>query len=177
MTIFYWVLTGALLADALTKYLTVVLLKPFQSFPLIGNFLQFTYVQNKGAAFGILPGKQIFLILVSIAVAIFIIWFYLKERPKDIFWEVGLALLLGGTLGNLYDRIFQGYVIDFIDLSFWPTFNVADIAINIGVALMVFQVLFRSEKKSKKKKSPAVAKPTTPRLRRSEAKAGRGKKK
>lgn len=173
MQIFYWVITGTLLADLLAKYLTVKLLLPFQSHPLIGNFLQFTYVQNKGAAFGIFPEKQLFLISVSIIVIALIIWFIYQEKPKDIFWQIGLALVLGGTIGNLYNRVFQGYVIDFIDLSFWPTFNIADIAINAGVALIIFQIIFKAEK-SKRKPSSAKSRSFAP--LRTSASAGRAKK-
>ncbi|MBU0580561.1 MAG: signal peptidase II [Candidatus Margulisbacteria bacterium] len=149
MPIFYGILIATLVIDFLTKYLTVKILIPYQSFSLIGKYLQITYVQNRGAAFGILPEQKYFLIIVSIAVVIFILWFYYKEKPKGILWEAGLALLLGGTLGNLYNRIFQGYVIDFIDFNFWPTFNSADIAINIGVLLLVYQVFFNTDKKKK----------------------------
>ncbi|MFC1517548.1 signal peptidase II [Candidatus Margulisiibacteriota bacterium] len=158
MNIFYITLLSTLIADLLTKYLTVKLLLPFQSFSLIGNFLKFTYVQNQGAAFGIFPGRQTFLIAVSIAVIAFIIWFMQNEKPRDVFWLSGLGLLLGGTLGNLYNRIFQRYVIDFIDFSFWPTFNIADIAINVGVALIIYQIIFKAEKPRKNKKRKAKKK-------------------
>ncbi len=141
MAIFLSFLFGTLGFDFLTKYLTTLWLKPFHSHSLIGTFLQFTYVQNRGAAFGILPGKQFLLIAVSVIVAGAILWYIWKERPRAQLLLAGLGCLLGGTLGNLYNRAIQGYVIDFIDLNFWPTFNIADIAINLGVLLLIIHLV------------------------------------
>jgi signal peptidase II len=139
--LFYIIFLGTLIADFLTKYLTTLLLKPGHSVQLIGTFLQFTHVQNYGAAFGILQGQRYFLIPISFLFAICILWIYFKEKPRDPLSRTALGLLLAGTIGNLYNRLFQGYVIDFIDLYCWPTFNIADSALNVGMLLLVWQVL------------------------------------
>jgi signal peptidase II len=157
MSIFFAYLTVTLLLDLLTKYLTILYIPPFHSIPLLGTFLQFTYVQNHGAAFGILPGKQFFLIAVSLIVASGVAWFLYKERPKDHLSLAALGLLMAGTIGNLYNRMFLGYVVDFIDLNFWPTFNIADMAINVGVALLVWQVFCTEKAMSRPQKKRKVA--------------------
>ncbi len=155
----YFVIT--LILDLITKYVTVLLLPPFHSVSLIGDFFQFTYVQNCGAAFGILPGKQTFLIVVSMIVACGVCWFLYKERPKEPLVLAALGLLLSGTIGNLIDRITKGYVVDFLDFNFWghawPTFNVADIAINVGVALLVWHVLCVEKSTSRPQKNIKAA--------------------
>jgi len=93
-------------------------------------------VTNTGAAFGILQGSTLFLIIVS-CVAVLAITAYLRYYP------FALALILGGTIGNLIDRVFLGHVIDFIDVGFWPVFNIADSANTVGVILLVWQLLRR----------------------------------
>lgn len=90
----------------------------------------FDYSVNTGAAFGILKGQQWLLILISLVV-IFLLIYYHKEYP------LALGFILGGAVGNLIDRVFLGYVIDFIDLGFWPSFNVADSFNTVGALLLV----------------------------------------
>jgi signal peptidase II len=100
------------------------------------RFLSFHLVKNTGAGFGILGGQTIWLALTSLIVAVGIIWYYPK-LPKEKIPQYLSALLLGGVVGNMVDRFFRGYVIDFIDFSFWPAFNVADAAITVAVIGMV----------------------------------------
>jgi signal peptidase II len=92
-----------------------------------------TITTNTGAAFGILQNQQAFLITLSIIVVIALIY-YTLTKP---FWE--LSLLLGGTIGNLIDRVFYGHVIDFITIGFWPVFNIADTANTIGVLFLLWR--------------------------------------
>lgn len=94
----------------------------------------FSYTTNTGIAFGLLRGYQPFLILITLVI-IGIILYYGREYP------LALGLLLGGAVGNLLDRLFFGAVIDFIDLGFWPSFNFADSANTIGVAILLWQWL------------------------------------
>lgn len=91
----------------------------------------FTYTTNTGAAFGILQNQNILLMIISI-IALIIFFYFSKDY--DI---LPLGLLIGGTLGNLIDRIFYGYVIDFINLNIWPSFNIADSANTIGIILLI----------------------------------------
>jgi signal peptidase II len=104
----------------------------FQSIPVIKNILHITVIFNKGAAFGILQGRTIFLIYATL---IFIVIFFAlmrKERNKNLIFWISCGLILGGALSNLYDRISLGYVVDYIDIRIWPVFNLSDSCINIG---------------------------------------------
>ncbi len=119
-----------------------------QSIPIIENIFHFTFVQNPGAAFGIFAYKTAFFIVVATVVTAVIIYFN-YTMPKDrrlLRW--GLALQLGGALGNLIDRLKTGYVIDFFDFRVWPVFNIADIAIVVGVGILAIE-LFREDKQEK----------------------------
>lgn len=90
--------------------------------------------RNYGAVFGILHGQRIIFVVIAIFVAV-ILGRYRKESPME------LGLLMGGTIGNLIDRVFYGYVVDFIDLGWWPSFNIADSANTIGVVLVALRIL------------------------------------
>ena len=104
-------------------------------------------MQNKGAAFGIFHNQQVFLISVGILVLVAISIYRHRHAPIPLVLNTGLAFLIGGDLGNLSDRILRGSVVDFIKVPYFATFNVADIAINIGVAIISFYLIFSSEKK------------------------------
>jgi signal peptidase II len=106
------------------------------------GILAFTYVTNTGAGFSILKGMNIWLAIISIIVLIVIIYFH-KEIPK-----FSLITIISGIVGNTIDRIFYGSVIDFINLKFWPIFNIADSLIFIGVAYWII-ILLRENKESK----------------------------
>lgn len=103
---------------------------------VIPNFLEFNYIQNTGGAFGI--GKINFILIISILIIIGIIIFLIKENKK-ITNYIPFIFLLSGSIGNLIDRLFRGYVIDFIDVNVlnYPNFNIADISIVIGAILLV----------------------------------------
>lgn len=124
-------------------------ISPLQDLPVIGEYVSLTYVRNYGAAFGMLE-SQTFL-LSAVAGAVFLlVWFYrrhLRQYPKTL--QMGIACILGGALGNLIDRIRLGYVIDYIDLHFWPVFNIADIMIVAGAGLMVVGYLQDNKNHSK----------------------------
>jgi len=121
------------LLDRITK-LIVLNVKP--EIGIIPGFLSLTYATNTGISFGLLKSQPIIPTLVSIAVLIGIMYYY-REIPKNYLVQTGTALLFAGTLGNLTDRLFYGFVIDFIDFSFWPAFNIADSAIVIGAVLLI----------------------------------------
>ena len=100
------------------------------------SFGIFNYTTNTGAAFSLFQEYTNFLIIVSILVIVLILYYY-KKYPK--YW-LGLSFVLGGTLGNLIDRIFLGYVRDFIDFKVWPVFNIADSFNVIGVLILVYLI-------------------------------------
>lgn len=138
--------------DQLTKNLISADLKVGQSVALLEGYVHLTLVHNTGAAFSMLRNKLWLLIFLAvIAVMLLLVYF-----PKIIRYgkcaQVGVVLLLGGTVGNLIDRIVHRYVVDFVDLRIWPVFNVADAAISVG-ALMVALVLLRKDSIGEKKQS------------------------
>lgn len=119
----------ALLRFSLISF-AVIILDQLSKF-LVKKF-GMSFTTNTGAAFGILKGMNLFFIIFTL-VAIFFILFYYKKIIKEKYSEIGFALILGGAVGNLIDRISFGAVVDFIDIGFWPSFNVADSCISIGV--------------------------------------------
>jgi len=111
------------------------------------GFFRLTYVQNTGAAFGLFQGQSFTLTIVaSVGVAallLYVLFFYHRfPRLNNRLNRVALGLILGGMIGNLIDRICFGYVADFIDFGFWPTFNIADSAGVVGVIIFVYSLLF-----------------------------------
>lgn len=125
---------------------------------VVEQFWQHRYTQNRGAAWGILAGagesfRVPFFYLVSIGAVIFIFFYYRKLEAKQRYLQIALALVLGGALGNAIDRLLRGYVIDFIDWHWfdptwahpgrhWPTFNVADSGISVGLVLLFLEMFF-----------------------------------
>ncbi|WP_366921460.1 signal peptidase II [Metallumcola ferriviriculae] len=131
--------------DQGTKYLVVSIFTQGQSIPLITNIFHLTYVKNPGAAFGLLAHKTSFFIGITVLVTLVILFIYRKVSPEQKLLRYGLALQLGGALGNLIDRVRTGLVVDFFDFRIWPVFNFADVAIVVGVALLAFELLIDSE--------------------------------
>jgi len=128
----FWVTAGGVtLLDQLTKLIIIKNFVPGESLVVIDGFLKLTYVQNFGAAFGILQGKSWFLLICAIALVAGIVIYQYKQQISGI-TNVVLAIIVGGAVGNLLDRCIYGYVIDFFDLGWWPVFNIADIAIVSG---------------------------------------------
>lgn len=138
-----WVLITLLVgSDQLTKLAIRTSFAPGHSLPLIPGMLHLTYVQNTGAAFGLFQGFTGAFVLISLGVAAWVALELIRHRHQAVLTQSALALVLGGAIGNLIDRLWLGYVIDFIDVRVWPVFNVADSAISVGVALLVWQTLF-----------------------------------
>lgn len=134
-----------LILDQLTKYLVVQNMEVSQSIPIIPQIFHLTFVKNVGAAFGILANRIPFFIIVGVAAIILIILFYFKLKAENRLLRIALALVLGGALGNLLDRVRLGYVVDFFDFRIWPVFNVADCAIVIGMVLVIWEILRNPE--------------------------------
>lgn len=133
--------------DQLTKYLAIVHLSLDGPVNVIPSILNFIYVENRGAAFGILQdARWFFLVLALVGVGI-IIWYILK-RPHNLLLRSCLSLIAAGALGNAVDRLFRGFVVDFIQLDFidFPVFNIADICICVGAVLLAVYVLFFDKK-------------------------------
>jgi len=131
--------------DQGAKWLVMNKMELGQSIPLIDNVFHLTYVRNPGAAFGMLPYRTAFFVIVTVLVVGGILLYYRKIPPGKRWLKVGLALQTGGALGNLADRVRFEHVIDYFDFRVWPVFNIADIAIVTGVGLLFLEVIKREE--------------------------------
>lgn len=135
---------GVLFLDQWSKWLVMGKLAEGQSVPLIDNIFYLTYVRNPGAAFGMLPYRTSFFIVVTILILVATILFFRFVPDSRLLLKYGLSIQLGGAAGNFIDRLRFRHVIDFFDFRVWPVFNVADIAILIGVGILIVQ-LFRND--------------------------------
>ena len=145
------VAVGTLLADLLTKWLAFNRLDPVTPLPVIRGVLNLRLSTNPGAVFGIGKGMGGALALFTVLAAAAVIWAAWTHGRSSLLLTWGLAVLLGGALGNLWDRLAHGSVRDFIDLyagsRHWPTFNVADMAICVGAGLVILYSLRTREPK------------------------------
>ena len=137
-----------IIIDQLSKIIVVNNLTNNKSIEVIKSFFYLTYTNNKGAAFSILTGRRILLILVALIVIGVLIYYVRKNKIEGKVNKIALSLVIGGSIGNLIDRILRGAVIDFIDVKMigynFPIFNLADTFIVIGVFLLIIE-MFRKE--------------------------------
>jgi signal peptidase II len=134
--------------DQVSKAYMMANLAPGASVPVIPGIFHFTYVLNPGAAFGILEHQTGFFVVVAFLLFAAMVYFYPRIPPGYGLLRLGIGLQVGGAAGNVIDRLKTGYVVDFFDFRVWPVFNVADIAIVGGVALIVYSLLFPPGKKA-----------------------------
>ena len=144
-----FILAGlVLIIDQVTKYIVMMDMSYGQSVSIIGNYLRITFITNPNALFGISLGDRFPYPLLTTIVAIVIVVLILTERSAFLTGAYGL--ILGGAIGNLIDRLRIGEVIDFIDAGVknlrWPTFNIADSAVTIGIILMLWFTLLQKRK-------------------------------
>jgi len=147
-----------LVVDLVTKHLASAKLGN-DTVTIIPHLIDFKYTTNRGAAWGIMEGKQAFLIFLAVLFVAVFVWYYIKEKHKTWLLTTAVGLLIAGCLGNMIDRIFLSYVRDFIMFDFWksfPIFNFADIALCIGVALFIIYLIvyfIKTEKEKKEEKA------------------------
>jgi signal peptidase II len=130
------VATAAVAADQITKHVIEQQVALYETHRVL-PFLSITHVQNRGIAFGIFPGR---LEIVSLLTALAVVWMlvhFARSGARHVLFPVALGLLVGGSLSNLADRLLSGWVTDFIHLSHWPTFNLADTFIVVGVVMLL----------------------------------------
>ncbi|MEK6983541.1 MAG: signal peptidase II [Nanoarchaeota archaeon] len=125
------------LLDQFTKFFIKQNLQLNQSIPIINNIFHLTYVTNTGSAFGLFKGFNAIFTAFSLIVIITIFYYLKRINKNEKILQFSVGLLLGGTLGNLIDRIIHGAVIDFLDFRVWPVFNVADSAVTISIAILI----------------------------------------
>jgi signal peptidase II len=147
-----WLAAVVFILDLASKFAAIRWLKPLGQVEVIPDFLNLTWVMNPGVAFGLMagraPGVRVALLTAAAILALVIVFFFIiTARPNDRLFVIGLALVVGGAVGNVVDRLRFGAVVDFIDVYYgafhWPTFNVADIGITIGTGLVIIHLWTR----------------------------------
>jgi signal peptidase II len=131
---------AAVLADQVTKYLVTSNLALDESTKVVGP-LSIHHVQNSGIAFGFFPDSTAAVVAVTSAAVVWMVVFFARSGSRHPVFPAALGLLLGGSASNLADRIRLGHVTDFVDLKYWPAFNLADTFIVVGVAILLFAVV------------------------------------
>lgn len=147
--ILYFLLTALVAGiDQILKFWTVNNLKGNEDISLLNGILKFTYVENRGAAFGIMQGAKYLFILLVILLLIFYLYVMIKKKFDSKVLILGLSLIVGGGIGNAIDRLFLGYVVDYIKLSFFPPVcNFADYCITAGTIMILIYICFYKNKK------------------------------
>jgi len=143
---------AVILLDQLTKSLIARTVPFYGSVRVIPGFLDLTHIHNRGAILGLFnsserPGTTVLLLVLNAAALALVVYYFSKTTEKERAARLGLALIVGGALGNVIDRLTRGYVIDFVEMYagqfHWPTYNVADASITIGAVLLIASVVFR----------------------------------
>lgn len=149
----YFIITSIIIyaLDRVTKLLIVKNFYLGKSIPVFKPFLFFTYIQNKGAAFGLFPKLSLIITIISLLVIILFIMLLFKIIKLPVKFQVPLGLILGGTAGNLTDRLKISHVIDFIDFRVWPVFNIADSALTIAFIWLIILLIVEDKKQIKSK--------------------------
>ncbi len=136
--------------DQITKALVIFFFELYESIVIL-PFFNITFVVNYGFAFGLFNNPSLNQILVSIVILIIILYFlYLLMKTQDKIFQLTLVIILAGAIGNFIDRVYRGFVVDFIDIYIgkfhWPAFNIADSCITVGFVIMMINILFLNKK-------------------------------
>ena len=164
MLIWLAVIIVTVFLDQLTKYLTVLHLKPIDTYPIIEDVFHLTYVENTGAAFGMMKDARWVFMITSTAAIIGILGYMIHRyyvKKEKLHWAeaLSLSLIVGGGIGNMIDRTMLGYVVDMIDCRFinFAVFNVADSFVCIGAGLMILYLIVLTVKEIKAEKAAKLA--------------------
>jgi len=134
--------------DQWSKYYVQTHMSLGMSIPLVPSIFHLTYILNPGAAFGILENQRTFFVIVGLLMIGAVLYLYPRIPANMRLLRLGTGLMMGGTVGNVIDRIQTGYVVDFFDFRIWPVFNIADIAIVVGVSCIIYTLVFTAEKRN-----------------------------
>jgi signal peptidase II len=149
------------IVDQITKQIFWRLFTPGYNVDIIPGVLRITLVKNAGAAFGLFEGARLFFIIASVIAAVFIVYLGLRLPRNERYKRILLGFILGGAIGNLIDRVYDGAVIDFIEMGimgyWWPVYNVADIAVTIGAVLLLIHLLRGTHQEPAETTGPANA--------------------
>lgn len=163
---FIWlaIIAVTVFLDQITKYLTIFYLKPISTLPIIEDVLHLTYVENTGAAFGMMKDSRwVFMVISTVAIVGILVYMFWK-RPTDKLLCLSLSFIVGGGIGNMIDRTLLGYVVDMIDFRLinFAVFNVADSFVCVGAGLMILYLILDMVKESKAAKAAAEAEAAVP---------------
>lgn len=135
--------------DQLSKIWALNSLKDIGSIPVIENVFHFTYVENRGAAFGMFQNNQTIFVIVALASSIFGLYYLYKNKNINLIGKTGIILIISGAIGNLIDRVRLGFVVDYFDFRFiWEyVFNLADVFVVVGTILLCVYIIFFDNEK------------------------------
>lgn len=140
----------AITLDQVSKLLVVGYLEPGRSLTIIPHVLWITHLTNPGAAFGILKGSSQIVFLSALLLVIVTLALFYRSKFRKSYWSfAGMGMIVGGAIGNLSDRVIRGNVIDFVDLGWWPVFNLADMFIVAGVIMLVVSTFIDLRRENK----------------------------
>lgn len=140
--------------DQIIKYYVSANLQSVDSVTVIPNIFKLTYVENRGVAFGMFQNARVFFIIFISFVILLLLFFLIKSKGESKLFSIACGLIIGGGIGNLIDRIFLGYVVDYLSLSFFsPICNFADYAITAGTVILIVYLLFYYKPKDKEKEN------------------------
>ncbi|HEX9925995.1 MAG TPA: signal peptidase II [Anaerolineae bacterium] len=143
--------------DQASKFLVLQNIPLYESwsfFPALARIFRFTHITNTGAAFGMFPQLGSAFMIVAIIVILGIVAFYHQLPTENLWVRISLGLQLGGAMGNLLDRLVHGHVVDFIDIGFWPIFNLADLSIVVGVSILSYHLWQEEDAAAQQSKVP-----------------------
>ena len=153
------IIIGAIALDQLTKWLTVTCLEYRETVPLWQDVFHFTYERNEGAAFGMLSDHRwVFMVISTVAIIGLLIYLF-RFTPKSKIMQISLAMIAGGGIGNMIDRVYLGYVIDFIDVRLinFAVFNIADSFVTVGAFLFMGYMIYDTVMEYKREQAAKAA--------------------
>ena len=149
---YFLIIIAAVVLDQIIKNFVVNSMALYETIPVLENVFHITYIHNTGAAFSMMEGMRILLILLPMLMIIAaVIYMFIKRKTGHPLMLASVALIAGGGIGNLIDRIALGYVVDYLDFRVFPIFNLADICVCVGCGLLILYVLFIDGKQDGKR--------------------------
>lgn len=152
MIFFFGICAAVVILDQLSKYLVVQYIGEGAVVKCVDGLFHLTYIKNKGAAFGMLADHRWVFMVVSVLAIGAIIVYLLKAKPQSMWEKAALGMIVGGGIGNMIDRVLNGYVVDFVEVEFmnFAVFNVADAFVTVSCVILIIYVLSISFKEKKK---------------------------
>lgn len=149
---YFLIIAAVIVIDQIIKLAVVNQMALYESIPVLQDIFHITYIQNTGAAFSMMSGMRSFLILLPLVmVAAAVIYMFINRKTGHPVMLTAVALVAGGGIGNLIDRIWLGYVVDYLDFRVFPIFNAADICVCVGCGLLILYILFIDGKQDGKR--------------------------